>query len=190
MNISEVDIINLGLGMVGAADIGALTDRSTEAAAARKYWPVVREAVFAASPWHCLEKRVTLSTTTTEPAWGYAYAYPLPDDFVRIIRLELGGAEYEVVNQRVLQTDLSADVEIAYVSRETDTTRYSGALIRCLYLNLAYEFAHAVVRNRDTAAMILDHLQKFFRPVCLMADAAGSGHQTLAAEDLVDRFDY
>ncbi len=189
MNWSVTDICNAALGLVGAADLANYedaADRSTEALKCRRYYPLIREVVFEAHPWKCISRRVSLTATTTAPAWGYSYAYPLPADYVRMVGMDDPRRKYKVQG-RILQTDESpADLE--YVWLDADTTHYSGMLIRCLVLNLAYELALALTRDPAVADQVKMDLEKFFLPIARMVDSVEQGEVTIQSSTLTDMF--
>ena len=55
MNISQTDICNAALQLIGAKEISNLddaSDRSPEARQCRLFYPIFRQTVFASHPWN------------------------------------------------------------------------------------------------------------------------------------------
>jgi len=84
---STVDICNGALNQLGATTILSLTEDSKNARLCNSRFTQVRDAVFRSHPWNCLQKRVELAADTTAPAWGFSYAYTLPADCLRLLRI-------------------------------------------------------------------------------------------------------
>jgi hypothetical protein len=190
MNWSITQICNAALGLVGAADLvnyDDATDRSVEAVKCRQYFPLIRQVVFEAHPWKCLSQRVELAQTTTAPAWGYAYAYVLPIDYVRMVGMDDPRRRYKVQGGRVLHTDESP-AAIEYVRLDPDPTHYTAMLIRCLVLNLAYELAYALPHDPRLAEAMKMELEKFFLPLARMVDSVEQGEESMASSSLTDMF--
>lgn len=185
-NPEVVTICNAALRLIGAARIDSLTDGTREADAAAFYWALVRPWVFTAVPWKCITKRVVLDDAATTPAWGYAYAWNFPADFVRLVRLEDPEAEYRQVGQ-VLHTNLDGP-RIEYVYDCTDPTKYSAELVRCLYLNMAYELAYDLTQNPQIGDRVKADLEKFFLPIVRFNNSIGAGLEKPQSDTLTDMF--
>jgi hypothetical protein len=181
-----VQICNAALQFIGAARITTLTDGTREADAAAFWWPLIRKTVFCAVPWKCITKRVILEDTDTAPAWGFAYAYTLPSDYLRLVRLLNGDDEYRVVGT-VLHTDL-VEPEIEYIYDCDDPSLYSPDLVRCLYLNLAYELAYCLTQNTEVGDRVKADLEKFFLPIVRFNNSIGAGLETPKSDTLTDMF--
>jgi hypothetical protein len=188
MNISDTEICNLALSVIGAAPIHNLNDSSERSEAAllcQRFWPIIRLCVFRSHPWNCISASVTLTQTVTPP-WGWSYGYVLPDDYVRMNRMEDLQASY-----RILKGNLYCDANpanIDYVTLETDCAKYSPDLVRALYLNLAYELAYALTHQVDIANNIKADLEKFFLPLARMNDAVEDGVVQVGNDTLTNFF--
>ncbi len=189
MNLSELDICNAALDFAGAGKILSLdtaTDRSPEAAACRRHWPAARQYVFESHPWKCLSKQATLTTKTTNPQFGFANAYPLPIDFVRMMGMDDVDDEYKV-HQGILHTD-DSPAYIEYVYLCTDVTKYTAGLILALELTLGYFLNLALRQDVEIANTIMGHLERFFLPIIRHSDASGQGQRTWKRSVLTDLF--
>lgn len=189
MNISATEICNMALDLIGTAPIHNLedaTERSEAALKCRRFWPIIRQVVFRSHPWNCLSKPVSLTQTTTAAPWGFSYAYALPDDYVRMVGMEDPDASYRVRRGILYCDDSPANIE--YVPLETDCTKYSPDLVRCLYLNLAYELSYALTHQVDIANNIKADLEKFFLPLARMNDAVEDGVQEIGSDEITDLF--
>lgn len=187
MNWSFTQICNAALGLVGAGSIGHYDDDSHEARTCRFYFPILLECVLESYPWKCVATPATLTTVTTAPEFGYAYAYSLPADWLRMIDMDHPSRTYRVYG-RFLHTSASPAC-INYVPLEMDATKYSAGLVRCLYLNLGYELALALRQDPALADQMRRDLEQFFLPVVRMADSAGQGVRSFSQGTLTEMFD-
>lgn len=84
-NVSNVSICNQALSKVGAAPISALTDTTPNAIACNThFWPV-RNALYRAHVWSFATRRASIATSIPSPIFGYANAFPIPSDFIRLL---------------------------------------------------------------------------------------------------------
>jgi len=188
MNISETDICNAALRLIRARPIGNLDDNEPNAAQCRFFYSIIRSVVFRSHPWKCIAKQATLETATTAPQFGFSYAYPLPGDYVRMIGMDDPQEGYRVYGGKVIHTD-AAPAYIDYVPLELDTTKYSAELVRCLYLNLAYELAFGITGDAKIAETIRLDLEKFFLPIARMTDSVERGARTFVADTFTELFE-
>jgi hypothetical protein len=108
---SVVDIANSALNLLGASTISALTDDSKNARLCNQRYEPVRNRVFRSHAWNCLTKRVQLAQDTTAPIVEYSYAYTLPSDCLRVLKIHTGvtdsiasDIDYKVKAEKLKQT--------------------------------------------------------------------------------------
>lgn len=160
---SVIQICNNALGAIGELPITSLTDNTKAARACNQRWTSVRDAVLRAHEWACCSTDASLSASATaplSPEWDYAY--PLPSDFLRIIRVSTTSAVvvdlWEIVGRQLLSNEI-APVIVRYVKRETDPTQYDSLLSEALTSRLAYELAPAL--ELVSASLIKDLRQAY-----------------------------
>lgn len=186
MNVSIAEICNKALHNAGAASIVNLSDRTTEGNQARLSWPIISEFVFRSVPWKCLAKRVSLTETTTAPAWGYAYSYVRPDDYVRLIGMEEQDAKYLEVGDTIQSDD--SPLNLDYVYNCQDPTKYSADLVRALELNLTYDFIMGLSGDVKRLDRIRQDLERFFMPLVRLNNSIGAGQRIQQASTFTDMF--
>lgn len=87
MNYSQVGIANMALQRIGArGTIGSLTEDSPNAIKVNVAWDMVFQEVLSEREWKFAKTRVQLQQNTNRPVGGYRWAYPLPSDFLRLVR--------------------------------------------------------------------------------------------------------
>lgn len=192
---SEVSICNIALTMLGEKSITSLGDDSKQARYCALRYGDVRNAVLRAHPWNCALARAQLARLADDPAFGWAYQYELPNDYLRMVRLENMEDEY-VIEGSALLTDISP-CRIIYVKLLTDTTQFDPLLVEAIACRLAWELAKPVTGSTD----LMDRMEKKYDTILREArsiDAQeGSSNDELIADiwlrarigDSVTRFD-
>ena len=99
----------------------------------------VRDGVFRSHPWNCLQKRVELAADTTAPAWGFSYAYTLPSDCLRLLRILDYDSNYKVEGRKILSN--TSSMKILYIARVTDPNEYDELLRETLSAALGADIA-------------------------------------------------
>lgn len=176
---SEVEIVNMGLDMVGAESIASLTEGSNNANVANRIYPVLRDYLQRRYTWKFLTKRVKLARSANTPVYEFDYQYPLPADYIRIIDVhdnEDGShpvpykLEYDATDTRVIACS-SENVWLTYVGNVTDTSAFSPdfnmalatrmamvfaiklAESRSLYIEMRYDYKEIIAGARSTSSM-------------------------------------
>jgi|WetSurSiteA1Bulk_404760.scaffolds.fasta_scaffold09348_2 hypothetical protein len=83
-------LANVVLLRIGAKNqITSITDGSPNALKLNATWEFVRDEVLQAKNWKFAKTRVALSASVTAPVYGYNYAYPLPVDFLSLVKTKM-----------------------------------------------------------------------------------------------------
>jgi hypothetical protein len=143
---TKTDIANMALHRIGAQRIMDLDDEDSKSARVLRdlYDGVLRE-VSRLAEWQCLKARTELGQLTATPAFGWSYAYQLPSDFIRLVKLN--GTEYEgqpqddhEIEGRTLLTDAET-AKIEYIKHDDNPDNYDPLLVKALVSKLRCRFA-------------------------------------------------
>lgn len=153
---SQVQIVNQALTKLGAARITSMEDGTNSARVMSAIYDIKRDAELAANPWTFAIKRAALPASTTAPAFGWAYAYPLPSDFLSLVQVGEDftfyesdtGALFEVEGGSVL-TDESSPLDVRYVYRVTNPGLYPALFVEALACRLAAEACEQITQNQS-----------------------------------------
>ena len=182
---STVDICNGALNQLGATTILSLTEDSKNARLCNSRFTQVRDAVFRSHPWNCLQKRVELAADTTAPAWGFSYAYTLPADCLRLLRILDYDSNYKVEGRKILSN--TETMKILYVSRVTDPNEYDESLRETLSAALSADIAFAVTSNNTTATNMYNLFQDKLKDARFVDSTEGQNvDQDLGMADQID----
>ena len=182
---SVVDICNGSLNQLGATTILSLTEDSKNARLCNSRYTQVRDAVFRSHPWNCLQKRVELAADTTAPAWGFSYAYTLPADCLRLLRILDYDSNYKVEGRKILSN--TSSMKILYIGRITDPNEYDESLRETLSAALGADIAFAVTSNNQTATNMYNLFQDKLKDARFIDSTEGQNiDQDLGMSDQID----
>jgi hypothetical protein len=176
MASSPVDICNIALTVhLGANSISSFNDPGKEALLARTAYNETRNEVLRAHPWNCATKRAALVANATAPEWGFDFAYPQPNDCLRILEVldETGssgayrlGYDWQLEDGEIV-TDLSSPLNIRYIFENTVVETYDAEFVKALSYKLASEWVEPLVK----AANLKGEMVEFYKQVLASARA-------------------
>jgi hypothetical protein len=149
--ITRTALANRALAHLGEEGISDIDDTtSAKARICKEFTGDVIDEVLRLHRWNCAIERTTLSRLAEPPDHGYAHAYQLPEDFIRL--LELNGEQFDgsaefleiEAGQRLLTDDDTA--EIRYVKR-IDVHEFDPLLGKAVALALAVEIAIPLTKD-------------------------------------------
>ncbi len=182
---SIVDICNGALNQLGATTILSLTEDSKNARLCNQRYTQVRDGVFRSHPWNCLQKRIELAADTTAPAWGFSYAYTLPSDCLRLLRILDYDSNYKVEGRKILSN--TSSMKILYVARVTDPNEYDELLRETLSAALGADIAFGITSNNQTSQNMYQLFQEKLRDARFVDSTEGQNiEQDLGMADVID----
>ena len=182
---STVDICNGALNQLGATTILSLTEDSKNARLCNSRFTQVRDGVFRSHPWNCLQKRIELAQDTTAPAWGFKYAYTLPADCLRLLRILDYDSNYKVEGRKILSN--TSTMKILYVSRITDPNEYDELLRETLSAALGADIAYGVTSSNPVSEKMYTLFQDKLRDARFVDSTEGQNNSPdLGMSDSID----
>ncbi|UZP67381.1 hypothetical protein N1030_17565 [Desulfovibrio mangrovi] len=136
---SVISICNKGLRYLGGEEILSLEQESRGARLCSQYYSEVRDELLEEHHWNFAARYIALASLPAAPLFGFARAYQLPADCLRVRRLR-GNADFEVVENRVLYSD-AYPAEAVVTVRVTDPARFPALFVEVLARKLAAELA-------------------------------------------------
>lgn len=145
--ISDTKICNMALGKIGSKRINdILTDTSPQAQQCRLHFEQTRDSLIRSHFWRFASARRSLSQDTVDPDFEYESQFILPTDFLRRKSVfgdtgpPMGNTRftYAIEGNRLLTNDNSVDLR--YIKRVTDPTKFDPLFVEVLVLHLALKF--------------------------------------------------
>jgi hypothetical protein len=171
---SQIDIFNMALSHIGAtATVQDLNERSAERIICSRFYDTTRDALLAykACPWSFAIKVVPLADIGSPPE-PWAYRYAMPNDCITALYIaqDIGNnlrddqqVPFQIVTAdagRALLTN-QPGASLCYVSRVTETERYSSPFVEALAMRLAAVICMPIAKSanmRDETASLAEQL--------------------------------
>jgi len=120
---TQLEVFNRALDLLGSEPLDTLTDEQPRQYTLNRHWDAALHELLRAYPWNWAKKREELSAESPAPDYGWAYRYPLPDDYLLIV----GFNEEDVYTESDLfeieggfiMTD-EDEAQIEYIAKPTD----------------------------------------------------------------------
>ncbi len=187
---SVVDICNSALNLLGASTISALTDDSKNARLCNQRYEPIRNRVFRSHAWNCLHKRVQLAQNSTAPVVEYTYAYALPSDCLRVLKIHNGttdsiasSMDYKLEGRNIV-TDIDT-VYLIYIALDTDPNNYDTYLRESISHQLAADLCYAITNNATLANNYMTRADERLREARFI-DATENSLGTVEANEFTD----
>lgn len=160
---SEVDICNLALAHLKQAVITTIDPPGTAAEELCNLWyHQIRQETLRIHPWNFALARVELTPDATIPAFGYAYRYALPSDWLRFIgRFDdddhvLTDGEYEIEGRYYLfNWEDGAAINLRYIKDFTNVAQMDPLFRGLFIVNLAIVMAPKFSGTENRVATLL-----------------------------------
>lgn len=114
---SETEIVNSALVKIGEDSIVDLDQNSRAARAARRQYPVLRDALIRRYRWNFAIERVTLAPEAAQPPFGFTNKFMLPADSIRF----LGIFDENELQQNYTASRIPHKVEGGFILADDDT---------------------------------------------------------------------
>ena len=187
---SAVDIANSALNLLGASTISAFTDDSKNARLVNQRYEPVRNRVFRSHAWNCLHKRVQLAQNSTAPVVEYSFAYALPSDCLRVLKVHNGttdsiasNIDYKLEGRNIVTNE--GTVFIIYIAIDTDPNNYDTYLQESISHQLAADIAYAITNNATLAKNYMERADERLREARFI-DATENALGTIESNEFTD----
>ena len=187
---SVVNMCNSALNLLGASTISALTDDTKNARLCNQRYEPVRNRVFRSHAWNCLHKRVQLAQNTTAPIIEYSYAYALPSDCLRVLKIHTGtidsiksAIDYKLEGRNIVTDE--GTIYLVYIALETDPNNYDSYLREAISHQLAADLCYAITNNATLANNYMARADERLREARFI-DATENSLGTVEANEFTD----
>jgi hypothetical protein len=150
--MNDITLCNRALIRIGAAPITSLSDGTAESEIAAVLYGSVRDALLSSYGWSFATTQAPLTQLVIPPVADYAYAFALPNDFLRALSAGSGtksrGANFRI-SGGALHTNVSA-MTLNYIAL-VDESAFPPYFAQALAARLAAEFCIPVTENTSRA---------------------------------------
>ncbi len=145
---SQVQIINLALGRLGANEITSLNEGTTEQKLAVNAWDIARRACLRDHAWNFAATDVELNQISGYTSFEYQFAYQLPSNNIRLLQV-YGNPTFKIQGRKILSNQ--SVCKIKYIADITDTSEWDASFTDLVAQRLAADMAFALTKSQSTA---------------------------------------
>ena len=80
----RIDVVNFALAIIGSKEIQSIEDDSDKARTLKSVYYIARDSTLEVAEWSFATRRFKPAKSAIAPEWGWANAYPIPPDIVRV----------------------------------------------------------------------------------------------------------
>lgn len=162
-----LELVNQALVKLGNAPITSFAEPSPAAAVASLQYASCRDSLLSVYPWHFATKRQSLVRLLARPIADFDYAYNLPQDFIRLLKLQdvdspadSPSLDFRLINRRLhCQSDA---VSMTYIFRAQELS-FPPYFDQALVCHLAREFALSLSDSPSRAEIFGSMAEKLLR---------------------------
>lgn len=156
---SQTDIVNIALTMLGESRVLSIDDDIKPAREARAIYTSVLDSLLGGYNWSFAKKRAQLSASVTAPVHQYARAFPIPNEALRMLFIgeyyvgadlvDFRGADTSIytIEGREILTDLAAPLNVRYIWKIRDTTKFHANFVTTFAARMAYYLAEPLTQS-------------------------------------------
>ena len=158
-NFSQTEIANFAIVKIGGKQIANLNDSSAATQVINTIWTMCLADELRSHLWQFTKKRIALPASATPPLNAYGYAYPLPDDFLRLIQSDTWAMiyglnnydnavnpQYAIESNQIL-CNTAPPLTIYYAAMVNDTTQWDVNFVNLFACRLAVELAETMTQD-------------------------------------------
>ncbi len=167
--MSTTGIANLALQKVGAASILNLSDATPEAREISRAYDYCRRAELRAHRWNFALSRAVLAPSTVTPGFGYAYAFPLPTDCLRVLLPNDPTLDWKVEGASILTNSATSPFDagtygaavtpspalyLKYIRDVTDPTQFDPCFIDAFAVRVALAVVERLTQSNPKKQLL------------------------------------
>ena len=142
---TDTSIANQALLALGEAPITSLGDDTKPAKAVKAIYADVRDAVLEASSWTFAVKRFNPPKSATPPLHGFANAFPLDSNILRVLSIGRDNVDWDVEGSDLVTNETA--VSLKAIVRIDDPSLYSPLFVQAFAARLAADLAIVITKS-------------------------------------------
>lgn len=156
-NMSDINIVNSSLTLVGALNILAFDNSTREATIAKTIYDITRPQLLRSWDWNFARKEVLLTLTGDTPIDDrFTSVHLLPSDYLKVLRTLNTNTRYQVNANKI--SSLESVLNISYTANITVTTLFTEGFIDAFIFKMASKLALIIAQNQKLSE---SHRQSF-----------------------------
>ena len=155
--ISQTRVANHALQKLGAQLITSMDEDTREARTVKACYSILRDRELRAHSWNFSIKRVALAPSATVPAFGFAKAFPLPADCLRILppARDVDWTIENINGVSHILTNEGTVIYLRYVARITDEAVFDELFVDMLACKIAWHCCETITQSNQKKADVM-----------------------------------
>jgi hypothetical protein len=154
---SNTEICKLALDLLQGGSVSDISSATTSIEeVCNRWYDHTRRKLLRQHPWNFAIKRAELAASSTEPLFGATKQFPVPADFLRLLRvvdedsrITSSDAYFFENRHLMLRYDDSDILRIIYITDEEDVTKFDDLFIDLLATEIAISIAYLVTQSNS-----------------------------------------
>lgn len=147
--MDKLKIVNIALLALGQPVTTSLLDLRNSVTVILAHYDQARDVIQSSYRWtFCTDRKIIQKDSENIPAFGWGSFYPFPSDLLRLISIENNDYNYELENNGIL-CDNTNDMNIKYIKRVEDESKFSPAFVDAFALELAIRANENTTQNNS-----------------------------------------
>lgn len=149
---SAVSICSNALLLLGDRPISSFSENNDRTRLVANLYNYKRERVLRAHPWNCATKRVILSPDVAAPAFGWAYQFQFPNDWLRSLSVGENGNEddYAIEGRKILMD--SNVCRLRYIWNNTEESTWDSLLVEAMTQVMVAALTYPITKSTTKQA--------------------------------------
>lgn len=180
MAITQTDIINKALTLVGASTVISISDDSENARVLSRVYEIALRSILSECKWNFATKRSNLSSvpdTLDFDDVGESYVYVKPTDMIRIYSTNPVNASWREEGDYIMSD--SAGLGVRYVYYLDTPSKYPSYFLDAFIDKLASDICYAIVNSASLAQTFFEKYVKVSLPKAVSANSQTGVQQVL-----------
>ncbi|MBR1545113.1 MAG: hypothetical protein IJ638_04175 [Alphaproteobacteria bacterium] len=149
MSFSNIELCSKALNKIGANSITSFEDGTVESEICESIYLELKHKLLCLYEWSFAIKTASLVMSNEENRYGYNYAFILPVDFLRAVKI-VSGAKYKIAGSYLFCDD--DKVELEYIS-DVEEASFSPLFVSSFIYLMAAELSISLLNDTSKYAL-------------------------------------
>jgi len=156
--IAQTRVANHALQKLGANLITSMDEDTREARTVKACYSILRDRELRAHSWNFSVKRAVLAPSATVPVFGFAKAFPLPADCLRVLppARDVDWSVENIDGVSHILTNEGAVLNLRYVARITDEVAFDELFVDMLACKIAWHCCETITQSNQKKADVME----------------------------------
>jgi hypothetical protein len=159
--IAQTRVANHALQKLGANLITSMDEDTREARTVKACYSILRDRELRAHSWNFSVKRAVLAPSATVPVFGFAKAFPLPADCLRVLppARDVDWSVENIDGVSHILTNEGTVLNLRYVARITDEAAFDELFVDMLACKIAWHCCETITQSNQKKADVMNEYQ-------------------------------